>query len=150
YYTATDGPDAHHRLYVLEAKTDDPLGEYVDRSRVDPDLDHYAIDGSVLAMPDGRLYWMYTTGKLFIAPMISPTHVDGTRRVEMCRATESWERTWVEAPEALVHDGRVFVVYSAGHSGTPHYSLGMLTLTGPDPLAPHAWAKSPGPVFAPY
>jgi GH43 family beta-xylosidase len=150
YYTATDGPDAHHRMYVLEAQTDDPLGPYIDRGRVDPDLDHYAIDGSVLTMPDGRLYWMYTTGKLFIAPMLSPTRVDGSRRVEFCGATEPWERTWVEAPEALVHKGRVFVVYSAGHSGTPHYSLGMLTLNGNDPLDPKAWTKSPDPVFSPY
>jgi GH43 family beta-xylosidase len=150
YFTASDGVDKNHRHYVLEAKTDDPLGEYVDRGRVDPELDAYAIDGSVLEMPDGKLYWMYTTGSLEIAPMTSPTRVDGSRRVRLATATYPWERHWVEAPEALIHDGRVFVVYSAGHSGTPHYSLGMLTLTGSDVLDPKNWEKSPVPVFYPY
>jgi GH43 family beta-xylosidase len=56
----------------------------------------------------------------------------------------------VEGPEGLVHGKKMFVVYSAGHSGTPNYSLGMLTLNGNDPLNEKAWVKSLDPVFAPY
>lgn len=150
YFTATDGEDGHHRMFVLESASDDPMGPYQDRGRVDPTLDHFAIDGSVLRMPDGRLYFLYSTGKLWIAPMSSPARVDPSRRVEICHATLPWERFWVEAPEPLVHDGRVFLTYSAGHSGTPHYSLGLLTLHGNDPLAPGAWSKSAASVFSPY
>jgi GH43 family beta-xylosidase len=150
YYTASDGPNKNHRMFVLESKTDDPLGEYIDRGPVDPDAG-WAIDGSVLVMPDGRRYWMETTGKLVIAPMTSPTRVDHARRVDICEPTYPWERGWVEAPQALVKNGRVFIIYSAGHSATPHYSLGMLTLRkGADPLDPKAWTKSPFAVFAPY
>ncbi|HEX6927084.1 MAG TPA: glycoside hydrolase family 43 protein [Longimicrobiaceae bacterium] len=150
YYTASDGEDRNHRHYVLEAVTDDPLGKYVDRGRVDPELDSYAIDGSVLQMPDGSLYWVYTTGHLEIAPMTSPTRVDGSRRARIASPTLPWERGWIEAPQALVREGRVFLVYSAGHSATPHYVLGLLTLTGSDPLDPGAWRKHDSPVFQPY
>ena len=149
YFTASDGVDANHRHYVLEAATDDPLGAYIDRGRVDPDLDAYAIDGSVIETPDGDLYWAYTTRGLEIAPMRNPWTVDGTRRVHVADATEPWERGWIEAPEALWHDGRLVLVYSAGHSATPHYVLGALRHTGGDLLDPENWTKHPEPIFQP-
>ncbi|HET8657117.1 MAG TPA: glycoside hydrolase family 43 protein [Longimicrobiaceae bacterium] len=164
YFTASDGVDDHHRIYVLEAKTDDPLGPYEPPVRVDPAFDHYAIDASVLRMPGGRLYLMYAAGGLFIAPLSSPTHVAAPGVKIADRTYHPWEHGWrreggewvqdagywIEAPEALIHDGRVFVIYSAGHTATPHYYLGMLSLRGDDPMDPAAWSKSPEPVFAPY
>lgn len=163
YFTASDGVDANHRHYVLEALTDDPQGPYAPPVRVDPELDEYAIDGSVLEMPDGRLYWMYCSNGVWIAPMSSPTRVSGPR-VKFLQGSEEWEHAWrrvngewvrdrgywVEAPQALLRDGRVFVAYSAGHTATPHYYLGLLTLTGSDPMDPRAWTKRRDPVFAPY
>lgn len=163
YFTASDGVDANHRHYVLEAETDDPLGPYKPPVRVDPAFESYAIDGSVLEMPDGRLYFMYAADGLFIAPMSSPTRVSGPG-VKFAEGTEEWERGWmkhgeewvhnggywIEAPQALIRDGRVFVIYSAGHTHTPHYYLGLLSLNGDDPLDPAAWEKHPEPVFAPY
>jgi GH43 family beta-xylosidase len=163
YYTASDGVDANHRHYVLEAETDDPQGPYKEPVRVDPAWDRYAIDGSVLQMPDGRLYWMYAAGGLWIAPMSSPTRVSGPG-VKFADGTEEWEHGWrkegdrwiqdpgywIEAPQALLRNGRVFVVYSAGHTATPHYYLGLLSLTGDDPLNPAAWTKRRTPVLAPY
>ena len=163
YYTASDGTDGNHREYVLAAKTDDPLGEYEAPVRVDPGLERYAIDGSVLRMPDGRLFFMYSTGELYIAPMSSPTRVSGPA-VRIARGTEEWEHGWrseggewvrdagywVEAPESLIHDGKVFVVYSAGHTATDYYYLGLLTLRGDDPLDPAAWTKARDPIFGPY
>jgi GH43 family beta-xylosidase len=149
YYTASDGNDRNHRHYVLESETEDALGRYIDRGRVDPEFDSFAIDGSILETPDGKRYWMYSTGALELAPMTSATRVDGARRVTLARGDLNWERTWIEAPQALVHDGRVFVVYSAGHSGTPNYALGLLTHTGGDVLDPASWKKSSVPVFAP-
>jgi GH43 family beta-xylosidase len=150
YFTASDGDDHHHRQYVLEAKTADPLGPYVDRGRIDPTLDSFAIDGTVLETPAGKLYWIYTDGSLHIAPMPDPLHVDAAHRSLLAKATLPWERTWIEAPEALIHNGRIFVAYSAGHSGTPNYSIGLLALTGSDILDQHSWNKSPMAVFYPY
>ena len=150
YYTASDGVDRNHRHYVLEAATQDPFGDWIDRGQVDPALDSYAIDGSVLQAPDGALYWTYTTGHLEIAPMPNPWTVDGARRVRIASPTLPWERGWIEAPQALVRDGRVFIIYSAGHSATPHYLLGMLAHSGSDLLDPASWSKHPEPVFQPY
>ena len=163
YFTASDGVDANHRHYVLEARTDDPLGAYGPPVRVDPGFERYAIDGSVLELPDGRLFFMYCANGVFIAPMSSPTRVSGPG-VQFLEGTEEWERGWrrvngqwekssgywVEAPQALIRDGRIFVAYSAGHTATPHYYLGLLELTGTDPTDPKAWTKLRGPVFAPY
>jgi GH43 family beta-xylosidase len=163
YFTASDGVDANHRHYVLVATTDDPQGPYDAPVRVDPAFERYAIDGSILEMPNGRLYFMYCAGGVFIAPMSDPLHVSGPG-VQIIRGSEEWEHEWrylngrweqgagywVEAPEALIHDGRVFVVYSAGHTATPHYYLGLLTLTGSDPLDSASWTKRREPLFAPY
>jgi GH43 family beta-xylosidase len=163
YFTASDGVDANHRHYVLVSKSDDPQGAYEAPVRVDPAFESYAIDGSVLAMPNGRLYFMYCAGGVFIAPMSDPTHVSGPG-VQIIRGSEEWEHEWrfadgewtkgagywVEAPEALIHEGRVFIVYSAGHTATPHYYLGLLSLIGSDPMDPAAWTKRRSPLFAPY
>lgn len=151
YFTATSGTERVHHHYALEG--DSPLGPYKLVGRVEPDFASHAIDGSVLVTPDGKRYWMDASDVdgIGIAPMTSPTRVDSSRRVSIARGKLPWERGWIEAPEALVHDGRVFIVYSAGHSATPHYVLGLLSLTaGGDPLDPKAWTKSPAPVFGPY
>ena len=152
YFTASDGKDRHHRHYVLEAITDDPMGAYTNKGRMDESFDQYAIDGSVLETEDGRLFWMYTARKqLGLVPMTNPWTVDNTRRrIQLAEPTEPWERGWIEAPEALVHDGNIFVIYSAGHSATPHYVLGRLTHTGGSVMDPDNWQKHPAPVFKPY
>ncbi len=170
YFTASDGVDANHRHYVLAARTDDPLGPYDPPARVDPEFERYAIDGSVLAMPDGRLYWMYCAdgpeNGVYVAPMRDPARVEpGAPRVRVVAGSEPWERGWrnvagrwtrdsaywVEAPEALVRGGRVFVAYSAGHTATPHYYLGLISLApGGDPMDARAWTKRRDPVLAPY
>ncbi len=149
YYTASDGTDANHRHYVLEAAGPNPLGRYVNKGRVDPALDKYAIDGSILELPDGRLFFLYTTGALHIAPMSSPTRVSGPA-TKIAQADLPWEHNWLEAPQTLIHNGSVFIVYSAGHSATINYRLGLLRLApSRDPLDAAAWTKSPAPIFEP-
>ncbi len=163
YFTASDGVDANHRQYVLAALTDDPQGPYAPPARVDPAFDRYAIDGAVLELPDGRLYFLFCAGGLWIAPMRDPTRVSGPA-VRFAQGSEDWEHGWrkvngrweqdrgywIEAPQPLVRGGRVFVVYSAGHTATPNYYLGLLELTGRDPLGPGAWTKRRAPLFGPY
>ena len=150
YFTASDGTDAHHRHYVLESETEDAQGAYRDRGRVDPDLESYAIDGSLLRTPDGRLFFLYTTGSLWIAPMSGPTRVVPNEAVKIAEPDLDWERGWIEAPQALLRHSRIFLIYSAGHSAKPDYVLGMLTYTNGDVLNPASWAKSPRPVFEPW
>ena len=134
---------------MLESVTDDPLGAYRDCGRVDPAYEDYAIDGSMLQMSNGMLYFLYTTRSLWIAPMSDPWRVSGTS-VKIADPTYLWERDWLEAPQALVRNGKIFLVYSAGHSAKPHYVLGLLWNTDGDVLNPHSWIKYPAPVFQPY
>ena len=149
FYTASDGVDLNHRHYVLESVTGDPQGAYRDLGRVDPAYEDYAIDGSVLHLPDGSLYFLYTTRSLWIAPLEQPWRVSGPA-VKIADPAYPWEMNWLEAPQALVRDGRIFVVYSAGHSAKPHYVLGLLRNTDGDVLNPHSWIKHPDPGFQPF
>ncbi|MDQ6909534.1 MAG: glycoside hydrolase family 43 protein, partial [Actinomycetota bacterium] len=150
HHCASDDVDTNHRQYVLEAKTDDPLGPWTDQGRVDPQLDQYAIDGTVIELPDSTRWFAWTTGHLWIAPMASPTRVrPGGPRARIASPSLGWERGWMEAPQALVHEDRVFLAYSAGDSATPEYRVGLLELAGNDPLKPSAWRKSRRPLLEP-
>lgn len=164
YYTASDGVDANHRHYVLESEDSDPLGPYQDRGPMHPEWNRYAIDGSVLPLPDGRRFWMYAANGLWIAPMESPTRAVGPG-VRFLTGTEEWERSWhfesgtwrkstsdywIEAPTALVRGGQVWLTYSAGHTAVDDYYIGLLRLDGDNPTDPNQWYKYPDPVLGPY
>lgn len=151
YVTASDGEDAQHRHYVLESAGDDPMGKYRSKGRMDKGLDEYAIDESILQSDDGSLYWMYAAQhQIGMAPMENPWTANGAQRTVIAEPSEPWERGWIEAPETLRHDGRQFIVYSAGHSATPHYVLGRLTHTGGELLGLSNWRKPSYPrLYAP-
>src|SRR5687768_13298449 len=78
YYAADDGLNENHRMWVLEGITDDPAGPY--RCRGILDTSAWAIDGTILQMEDGSLYftWSGWPGKengrqhLYVAPMSNP------------------------------------------------------------------------------
>ncbi len=169
YFAASDGANENHLAYVLESKTDDPLGEYelhgplATGDGVDgrsPNV--WAIDMTVLPH-NGNLYAIWSgwdapgTDRqfLYIAPMKSPTELSGTR-VRLCNNSDYlWERTEPKASERGLNEGpQVFqaggkscVVYSCGASWLPTYKLGMLELVGSDPLDPSAWRKRSKAVF---
>jgi len=159
YFAATtaDKDNANHRMFVLESATDDPLSTYTDKGRIADAAGRWAIDGTRFSWK-GQDYFVWsgwpggTDGQqnLSIARMTSPTRLAGTG-VLLSEPTLSWERTGnpiEEGPEALEHDGKLFLVFSASGSWTDGYCLGMLHLTGTDPLDPTSWTKSPKPVFA--
>lgn len=84
YYTADDGVDDHHRLYVLESERDDPTGPYHFKAKLAPPnhADEFAIDAGILQL-NGRLYLAYSGinqyqhNGLNIAPMSDPYTVSG-------------------------------------------------------------------------
>ena len=155
YYTAgTSDTLDNQRSYVLESAGTDPMGPYTYKGRLfDPAADVWAIDGSVLQL-NNQLYFLFSswTGPnqtLYIAPMSNPWTISGPR-VELSHSEYAWEKSGLnvnEGPEALQHNGKTFIIYSASYCATPDYKLGMLTYTGGDPLRPGAWQKSPAPVF---
>ncbi|MDR1790029.1 MAG: family 43 glycosylhydrolase, partial [Opitutaceae bacterium] len=172
YVAASDNNNANHRMIVLEAATDDPLGDYTFKAELytgdniaGKTQNRWAIDGTILTHRDKRyLIWSgWETGNgnggqwLYAAPMGNPWTVSGNR-VRLCgNADHLWERVGEtddglglnEGPQILRHGGRTFLVYSASGSWQPSYKLGLLELVGDDPLNPGAWRKHPKPVFSP-
>ena len=149
YYAADDGLNENHRMWVLEGLTNDPAGPY--RCRGSFETSGWAIDGTVLKTPDGTLYYVWSgwPGKengqqyLYIAPMTNPWTL-GAERTCIAKPDHPWECVEMaicEGPQVLQRDGRTFIIYSASGSWSEDYCLGMLELTGADPLQPGNWKK---------
>ncbi|WP_129260043.1 glycoside hydrolase family 43 protein [Streptomyces sp. M3] len=153
YYTADDGVDDHHRLYVLESERDDPTGPYHFKAKLAPPnhADEFAIDAGILQL-NGRLYLAYSGinqyqhNGLNIAPMSDPYTVSGNA-VPIDAAGGCPEVR--EGPEFLYRNGRVWMTYSACDTGKPDYQVRMMSLpTDADPLVPSAWYQHPDAVFS--
>jgi GH43 family beta-xylosidase len=155
YYAADDGNNAHHRMWVLESETADPLGRYVCRGCLP--TQGWAIDGTPLVLEDERIFFLWSgwPGKrngqqnLYIAPMSNAFTLCGPR-VLICEPDQPWERIAMpicEGPQVLRNNGKTFVVYSASGSWTEDYCLGLLTNTDGDVLNPASWTKRSTPVF---
>jgi GH43 family beta-xylosidase len=154
YYVAGQNVSDYNptqRLHVLESAGTDPMGPYTFKADLGND---WQLDASVLTV-GGNLYLMGTYGgdgagqSNFIQRLSNPWTTSGSR-VRLSSPTLSWERQTGavnEGPEPLYHNGRIMVVYSASACWGPDYKLGLLTLTGTDPMNPAHWTKSPNPVF---
>ena len=159
YVAADDGDNAHHRMYVLAGTSGDPQAPFRFQGKIAAPTDRWAIDGTVLKMPGGRLYFIWAgwpgtndgVQNLYIAPMSNPWTISG-RRVCISRPDRPWEQRDFphinEGPETLWHDGKLFIIYSASAFWDDNYCLGQLTWTGGDVLDPKSWIKKPEPVFA--
>ncbi|MFC7530949.1 family 43 glycosylhydrolase [Actinoplanes sp. GCM10030250] len=155
YYTAGQNVSDYNptqRLHVLESAGTDPMGPYTFKADLGSE---WALDASVLTV-GSNLYLMgtYNAGgsygqSNFIQRLSNPYTLTGSR-VRFSSPTLSWERQTGavnEGPEPLYRNGKVMVVYSASACWGPDYKLGLLTLTGSDPLNPAHWTKSANPVF---
>ncbi|MBL8818345.1 MAG: family 43 glycosylhydrolase [Planctomyces sp.] len=169
YFAASDGKNENHLAWVLQSETSDVLGKWTlhgpfatgdGSDGKSPNI--WAIDMTVLEHNGARFaIWSGWDAPgtdrqyLYIAPMKSPTELSGPR-VQICNNADFlWERTEEtpesrglhEGPQVLQHNGRTFVLYSTAASWLPTYKLGMLELTGDNPLDPKSWKKSKEPVF---
>ncbi|MCE0538561.1 family 43 glycosylhydrolase [Kineosporia rhizophila] len=154
YYTAGQNVSDYNptqRLHVLESAGTDPMGPYTFKADLGSD---WALDASVLKV-GSNLYLMGTYGgdgagqSNFIQRLSNPWTLTGTR-TRLSSPTLAWERQTGavnEGPEPLYRNGKVMVVYSASACWGPDYKLGLLTLTGTDPLNPAHWTKKSTPVF---
>ncbi len=169
YFAADDGRNRNHRTYVLEAESDDPLGSYslhgplltgegADSAR--PDL--WSIDMTVLEH-QGQRYAVWSgwpaeredLQHLYIAAMASPLELAGPRVMIAEPGVFVWERIMetpksrglVEGPQVLRQGDRTFLTYSCSSSWLPTYKVGLLELTGDNPLDPASWTRFPEPIF---
>ncbi|MHC4517712.1 MAG: glycoside hydrolase family 43 protein [Planctomycetota bacterium] len=157
YVAADDGKNENHRMYVLQARTDDPGGPFDLKGKITDATDKWAIDATVLEH-QGRLYFVWsgwegdvnTQQNLYIAPMKGPLSIDGPRSL-ISQPEYDWEKIGRplvnEGPQVLTHEDDVFIIYSASGSWTDDYCLGQLKLVSDDPLDPNAWEKKKTPVF---
>ncbi|KAL1744782.1 glycoside hydrolase family 43 protein [Schizophyllum fasciatum] len=155
YYSAgTADTLDNQKLHVLKGSSNiiwDSEWSYAGRIVI-PNRDVWAIDGTVLIVGDNR-YLVYSSWdgdyqSLWISAMNSATEVGNT--VKIATPTYDWEKvgTYVnEGPAGLYNGGRTYIVYSASGCAGTGYKLGLLELTGSDPLSASSWTKSSEPIF---
>ncbi|TGD82703.1 glycoside hydrolase family 43 protein [Hymenobacter wooponensis] len=159
YFALYNAKNGEERLFTLQSTTTNPLGSYEFKGQLQIPTDRWAIDGSVLPMSNGELYFIWsgwegfanTSQNIYIARMTNPWTI-ASDRVCISRPEHEWEKQGYphvnEGPQALIRNGHVFIIYSASGSWTDDYCLGQLTYLGGDPLSPSSWRKEPRPVFA--
>ncbi|MBR2987892.1 MAG: glycoside hydrolase family 43 protein [Clostridia bacterium] len=157
YVAADDGNNNNHRMYVLKGTSQVPTDPFEMVGKITDPTDKWAIDGTVLTVGD-ELYFVWSgwegnenvAQNIYIAHMSDPCTIDSERTL-LSAPTYIWERignpTVNEGPTALYHGDRAFIVYSASGSWTDNYCLGLLSLTGNDPLDSNSWQKSTNTVF---
>jgi GH43 family beta-xylosidase len=155
YYTACDGQDLAHRMFVLESEHEgddsEPTGPYQFKAQIATDAkdEFYAIDGSILQTGDGELYFLWAGHPghvIFIQKMENPWTLTG-ERVNIPASGFGCDEVR-EGPVCLRRNGKIFLVYSACDTGKPDYKLGMLEAEeGADLMDPKSWKQHPEPVF---
>ena len=153
YYTASDGVDDHHRIFVLEADQPNgtPLGPYHFKAqlRTDPDDKLYGVDPDVFVTSDGRqhLLWAGHPGHvLFIQQLENPWTTTG-KRTQIPASGFGCDQIR-EGPCGLVRNGKIFLLYSACDTGFPDYKVCMLIANEKsDLLDAKSWVQYPKPVF---
>jgi len=160
YTCADDGNNANHRVIVLKAEGDDPLGSY--ELAAELETSGWAIDATVATFADGKRYCIWSgwpegvppdsTQHLFISQMKSPTELVG-KVVDLSTKMYGWETAGRpaglnEGAQVLRRGGKTMIIYAASGSWTPDYCFGLMTLTGDNPLDADAWKKHPRPWFS--
>ncbi len=162
YVAADDGQNENHRMYVLRSEDASVNSPFKFLGKISDVSDKWAIDGTVLSL-GGKNYFIWSGWEgdtnveqnLYIAEMDDPLTLS-SERVRISKPDFEWEKrgsskdlpTINEGPQVLQRNGRTFLIYSAAGSWSDHYCLGMLELTGNNPLDASAWKKTPEPVFA--
>ncbi|WP_161606189.1 family 43 glycosylhydrolase [Microlunatus speluncae] len=155
YYTAQENSSdfSKHRMFVLESTGSDPMGPYAYKAKLATQND-FSIDGTVLTMPDGSLYQVWSghlnggPQNLYIAPMGNPWTLSGPPSL-LSQATYPWETHGAinEGPTALRRGNKTYVVFSGSGCSTADYALGTLEYLGGDVVDQASWKKSTTAVF---
>jgi len=161
YVAADDGNNHNHRMYVLRAKGDSPLGEFEMIGKITDSSDKWAIDGTVLEYKN-ELYFIWSGWEgdvnvcqnLYLAHMSDPMTIDGERvlisKPELEFELHSKGGPLInEGPVALVDGDKVTVIYSASGSWTDYYCLCELVCENGDLCNPEAWKKTEKAILSP-
>ncbi|WP_263356397.1 glycoside hydrolase family 43 protein [Acidicapsa ligni] len=168
YFAADDGPNEHHRIYVVENTAADPLdGTWEFKGKVSDATNKWAIDASVFEDHNQRyILWSGWEGdtdgeqRIYIAHLKNPWTVDSPRAM-LSYPQYPWERVGDlldrpamphvnvnEGPEILQHNEDIFLVYSGSACWTDYYALGVIRAkSGTNLLDQASWMKYDHPFF---
>lgn len=154
-YFCMDGNGKDHRMYVVKAETNDPMGKWSDAMRLMDDFDYGAIDGTVMKHGD-KLYFAFASTafhplSIYIAPMINPTTI-GASKLFLRGPKSEWEiqgGPTNEGPYFIYRNNVSYMVFSASSTWDPNYSLGLMSIPfDKDPMTPSHWDYgNDAPVF---
>lgn len=165
YFAADAGENASHRIFVVENSHDDPMeGEWTLKGKVADATDKWAIDATVFeAKGEHYMAWSGWKGDadgeqdIFLAHMSSPWTIDSPRTL-IAQPTYAWEKhgdlpgrhvNVNEGPEALVHNGKVMIVFSGSGCWTDFYALGLIEAKlGANLLDAASWKKMDHPLLS--
>ena len=172
YFSADSATNRSHRVWVLENPATDPFaGDWTVKGKIGDRDDHWEIDMSVVDFRRKRYaVWSGWDGRtngqqdIYIGEMTNPWTLKKGKRTKISSPVYEWEKHGAmpaegvrngeppfifvnEGPEALQHNGRLFLAYSANACWLD-YCLGLLTYRGKGSLLKAKnWSKSPVPVF---
>lgn len=146
-----------HRIYVLENENADPMeGSFVEKGRIDTGWESFSLDSTTVVF-EGKRYFIWAqrdreipgNSNLYIAEMKNALDLK-LPAVRLSVPEYDWEcRGFLvnEGPSCLIHNGNLYLTYSASATDE-RYAMGLLTLhQGANPLNADAWHKSPVPVM---
>lgn len=146
------------RIYVLTTDAANPLeGKWTEAGQLKTGVESFSLDATTFEL-DGTQYLVWaqhtppdkTNTDLYIAKMATPTKL-ASKPVRISKPDLPWERIGYkvnEGPALLMHDGKLFLTYSASATDA-NYCMGMLTADAKaDLLDPKTWHKSQAPVLA--
>lgn len=155
YLTYTSGNSQTNfdgqKIHVLRSTSGTPMGPYEFMGTPMPN--RWNIDSSYLEH-NGVLYmlfseWIGADQTVRIVRMTNPWTTTGSPAT-ISAPTHSWEiqggRT-NEGAAILKHNGRTFMSFSASSCNTADYKIGLMELTGSDPMNRSHWTKASTPAM---
>lgn len=159
YIAMDDGDNYHHRMYVLENNSNNPIDEYKMHGQIGDDTNKWAIDGTIVKYHD-ELYMVWsgwegdinTAQNLYIAKMKDPYTISSKRRV-ISKPDEPFERGACNGSDApYINEGPfpfydkddLYILYSGSGSWNVYYCIIALKLNGKDPMEDE-WIKAKEP-----
>lgn len=159
YVAADDGRNENHRMQVLRRTDKDPRGPFEHLGELKLPENKWAIDGTILRY-NGQMYYVWSgwpgnenkVQNLYICKMSDPATPVGPRAM-IATPTFEWEKRpnvpnlplINEGPTAIEANGKTFITFAASGSWGDDYCVGLLELTGTDPMDPKAWKKHDKP-----
>ena len=150
------------RLFIMEALTSDPFGEW--RFKCKPSPDVFSIDPTVYTAPDGVQYLCCSRvdrGQVLDIIELENPWTFGEHRAMISRARYDWETVPPYDGDHTINEGaffvesgeRLFIIYSGNGCWSDRYVLGALEYTGGDRCDPEKmcraenWIKHEKPLF---